>query len=43
MKTSSRYKKPAKTNRAIGGNVYEAPTFTVKHYTVVGKTTAAVL
>ena len=39
MKTSSRYKKPAKTNRATRGNVYEAPTFTAKHCTVVGKAT----
>ena len=43
MKTSSRYKKPAKTNRAPRGNVYEAPTFTAKLCNVVGKTTTLVL
>ena len=43
MKTGSRYKKPAKTNRATRGNVYEAPTFTAKHCNVVGKATAPVL
>ena len=43
LTTGNRYKKPAKTNRATRGNVYEAPTFTVKHYTVVVKATAPVL